>query len=149
MKSTNQVIFEWLNPDACWHEYDPNRRAWIPKQGLVFTKCVSNERVNICIKCGKDAGIPLQVNDEPLVSTAINVPDYKNDLNAVREAELKAVEVFGRDEYIKALETECEAIALIEELGVISWGDLLYTMVLALAPVRAEAVRKLILEKKI
>lgn len=138
-KSTNQVIFEWLNPDACWHEYDPNRKARIPKQGLVFTKYVSNERANICIKCGKDAGIPLQVNDEPLVSTAINVPDYKNDLNAVREAELKAVEVFGGDEYqhqVSRLVIEMDAPPNCPSLGTAA--------IVAPASVRAEAVRKLI-----
>lgn len=85
MANTDRIIYEWMNPNVCWHEYAPDRKAWIPRKGLIFTTYVSNPDANLCVKCGEDVGIPLQVNDEPLRSTKYYVPDYANELNATME----------------------------------------------------------------
>lgn len=87
MNENDRIIFEWMNPNFCWHEYAPDRTAWLKKRtffGLAHT-FVSNPDANLCVKCGKDAGRPLQVNGGSLRSTKYFVPEYATDLEAVME----------------------------------------------------------------
>lgn len=149
-KTANQIIHEWMNPDTCWHEYAPDRTAWLKKRtllGLAHT-FVSNPNANFCVKCGQDAGTPLLVNDEPLVSTALKVPAYDEDLNAVAEVEAKVIETFGEFEYLDALSNALRRGFELEER--LAMDDTNFIRLLATAPasVRAAAIVALIEEMK-
>ena len=72
----NKRIHEWLG--KCWHDIQE------------FIEGYKTGRK--CIRCNKSF---------TLISW--KSPDYTTDLNAVREAELKCIEEFGRDAYLNAL----------------------------------------------
>lgn len=80
---TNKIIHEWLG--KCWHESKAmeefNRNNDCPTSALTCDKC--SARTDIF--------------------HAADFPDYEHDLNAVREAELKAIEEFGAETYAVAV----------------------------------------------
>lgn len=70
----NRAIHEWLGRGEDWHEFE-----WEAGE-------------SDCQRCSKN-----------IVDHLDAFPDYTTDLNAVREAELKCIEEFGRDAYLNAL----------------------------------------------
>lgn len=82
------------------------------------------------LKCG-DCGL----NYEP-------TPDYESDLNAVREAELKAVEVFGEVAVAIGLEKAVNEIETAK--GICTHDEIVWRSHFADSKSRAKAIRKLI-----
>lgn len=115
----NRAIHEQVM-GLCWHE---SEAVGSIRDGGYY-----------CRKCGS----PDKLRRVPLEFENGGRTDYTTDLNAVDLAEAK-VDV---DEYVKQLEKICEAQALVEEQGIISWGDVLYLLVRATARQRSEAVLK-------
>ena len=104
-KTTNQIIHEWLG--KCWHN-------------TVADPSGFGRRCAVCRMTFWD--------DQKIL------PDYENDLNAVREAELKAIEEFGELMYWDELERGLEHPTTVNAIT-------------APASVRAEAIRNLVEEK--
>jgi len=81
----NKRIHEWLG--KCWHESKDTDRSAVT-----------------CEKCGSSFGGGYGfAHYLPGYGFAHYLPDYTTDLNAVRKAELKCIEEFGRDAYLNAL----------------------------------------------
>lgn len=75
----NKRIHEWLGRGENWHRLDVGNLVGEPEYP-------------ICGQC--DEIVPECIEANPL---------YTTDLNAVRKAELKCIEEFGRDAYLNAL----------------------------------------------
>lgn len=114
-KTTNQIIHEFLG--KCWHDFQN-----IDELGRELMQCSK-----CSLRHARTSWITLS-------------PDYENDLNAVREAELKAIEVYGAYRY------EAELRAAVTRVWTTEYGPYI-TFALAPAKTRAEAIRRLIEEQ--
>ena len=112
INQVNRTIHEWMGRGSNWHVLD--------------RYVIAVEYID-CATC-----------DETLMEHLDNNPDYTSSLDAVAEAEKKAVEEFGRSEYYGHLEYQVGVDDLFAK----------YWVVTATALQRATAIFNLITENK-